>query len=949
MCRARAIAACIDGEMKKSSILAAFTASQENYSRSNSEARIDPSTPSINLTVVSSPSSVLSNLSSNHDHLAAVSFSAGSQHRAAEVSLGSDLYVSAKQHKPSVPGSPSTIGHSIVSEGSAASALYVNSPASSRYVTAQQVQAQSAYKRICAKLEAAALSYRSALLPDDLFDPLYNWVVHQVCTHVLPSFLASEDFRLYVSMCKALQRELAKGSLSAAVLITSDQCLRTAANVRMQCGMFERMGCIGTGSYGEVHVWRHKLSGTCYAVKSMNKKVLKQKSSIHTVVRELACTLAVDSPYVCGFDFSFADETCVHMGMRMMWRGDLERWLLAQPARRFDESTAKFYAAQIVVALKHLHQAGVIHRDIKGSNVLIDDQGHIRLTDFGLAVLMHSCSQTAPAPERVCRGDKSAGLHHCCLGCLQVTKLKELQKASAATSKETSDARAAGLRACQVIATANNRIFHESSSAPLSPEFCTSVSGEAKNKAMSIRTPHANSKHQRGDSAFSGATLPSRSTSGVGGHLGASSPFVESSSYSVKTPVVIPSANAPMDTSISRGPLESPPQVPTVSSGCCCFTSASTIVPQSDTFSTRDVRSQAKFGNALDVTALPASVDTKTTWSSDVVFAERNGDPSLHKEGRGTRAQDFCSEPTPPMALWEQFSSDTVVHPTVIMDCRCGHPHDDGCGWYKGRAGTSAYWPPQMIARNAKGDRIAYGADADWWSFGCLVFCLMTGRSPFASGAGTATDNSLTLTGKLSWPKGVFSREAKDLLSRILTVDPARRLGSGQHGWRDVMSHPWFSQVDWALLEAKVLTSPCIPPYRMATNLETPPEKIAGQYSSAAAVEAAAAEALAVEEAAKLVLTAEDEAIFEAVTYTAPDMLLRGIIKSVVSQDGDATNCAYAPAQLVEVIAGEADEPSAPQAIISPIRSNLQVPQDEPAYVAEDLLSLPSRVMSMSS
>lgn len=53
--------------------------------------------------------------------------------------------------------------------------------------------------------------------------------------------------------------------------------------------------------------------------------------------------------------------------MRMCWRGDLERWLLAQPSKRFDEGTARYYAAQIVLALKHLHCAGVVHRDISAS------------------------------------------------------------------------------------------------------------------------------------------------------------------------------------------------------------------------------------------------------------------------------------------------------------------------------------------------------------------------------------------------------------------------------------------------------------------------------------------------------------------------------------------------------------------------------------------------------
>lgn len=153
----------------------------------------------------------------------------------------------------------------------------------------------------------------------------------------------------------------------------------------------------------------------------------------------------------------------------------------------------------------------------------------------------------------------------------------------------------------------------------------------------------------------------------------------------------------------------------------------------------------------------------------------------------------------------------------------------------------------QMISRDSRGDRIAYGAEADWWSFGCLgevavascsyvptvapralhvtaaaiaslvtyaVYCLMTGRSPFSSGMGTSHDNALSLEGRISWPRGVFSRDAKDLITRLLCVDPRQRLGSGPHGWSAVMNHPWFGRVDWALLEAKVLPAPSLPGYR---------------------------------------------------------------------------------------------------------------------------------------
>lgn len=272
--------------------------------------------------------------------------------------------------------------------------------------------------------------------------------------------------------------------------------------------------------------------------------------------------------------------------------------------------------------------------------------------------------------------------------------------------------------------------------------------------------------------------------------------------------------------------------------------------------------------------------------------------------GGGVAGGEFACRPAPPRAPLERFDNGTVVHPTVVMDCTCRHPHDDGKGWYKGRAGTSAYWPPQMIGRDGRGERVSYGADSDWWSYGCLVYCLMTGRSPFASGAGTAADNALTLAGRIVWPRGIFSREAKDFISRLLEVDPARRLGSGPRGWNDVMMHPWFASVDWGLLEAKVLPAPCVPPYRMATNLVTPPEKVPGQYQTQAATEAAAAEAAAVTAAAALRLTAEDEAIFEAVTYTAPDMLVRSVIKAVQNNDGPAVPGMLSPTDGMDLVGG---------------------------------------------
>lgn len=81
-----------------------------------------------------------------------------------------------------------------------------------------------------------------------------------------------------------------------------------------------------------------------------------------------------------------------------------------------------------------------------------------------------------------------------------------------------------------------------------------------------------------------------------------------------------------------------------------------------------------------------------------------------------------------------------------------------------------------MISRDAQGERVAYGVEADYWSLGCLTYALMTGRSPFASGNGTALDNQLTLSGAINFPRGaLFSPAAKDFITRLCTGDPAKR------------------------------------------------------------------------------------------------------------------------------------------------------------------------------
>ena len=270
-------------------------------------------------------------------------------------------------------------------------------------------------------------------------------------------------------------------------------------------------------------------------------------------------------------------------------------------------------------------------------------------------------------------------------------------------------------------------------------------------------------------------------------------------------------------------------------------------------------------------------------------------------------------------ALHSRLLRSGFINPVILVgtDCTCGGARqDDGRGWYKGRAGTAAYWCPQMISRERTGERHAYGLEADWWSLGCLVFALMTGRSPFSSGGGTAADNALTLEGRVSFSRSaVFSPAAKDFISKLCTADACKRLGGGAEGWRAVMSHPFFREIDWDLLAERVLPSPSVPAYKIALDWTTVPEKIEGQFHGVAgeylnsasgsevtrgalctlaftltltltptpADEQRAIEDAAREAAEKINLTAEDEAVFRACCFASPDWLTRALLKTAAA------------------------------------------------------------------
>ncbi|QIW95265.1 hypothetical protein AMS68_000783 [Peltaster fructicola] len=149
---------------------------------------------------------------------------------------------------------------------------------------------------------------------------------------------------------------------------------------------FEILKLIGKGTFGQVFQVRKKDTKRIYAMKVLSKKVIVQKKEIQHTIGErniLVRTASTESPFIVGLKFSFQTAADLYLVTDYMSGGELF-WHL-QKEGRFMEDRAKFYIAELILALRHLHQHDIVYRDLKPENILLDANGHIALCDFGLS------------------------------------------------------------------------------------------------------------------------------------------------------------------------------------------------------------------------------------------------------------------------------------------------------------------------------------------------------------------------------------------------------------------------------------------------------------------------------------------------------------------------------------------------------------------------------------
>jgi len=146
---------------------------------------------------------------------------------------------------------------------------------------------------------------------------------------------------------------------------------------------FEFLTIIGQGSFGKVVQVRHKNTGDIFAMKILNKKNIVDRGEVEHTKAERNILLRINHPFLMKLHYSFQTKDKLYLVMDFINGGELFYHL--QNERKFGNDRARFYAAEIVLAMEHLHLNSIMYRDLKPENLLLDSSGHIRMTDFGLS------------------------------------------------------------------------------------------------------------------------------------------------------------------------------------------------------------------------------------------------------------------------------------------------------------------------------------------------------------------------------------------------------------------------------------------------------------------------------------------------------------------------------------------------------------------------------------
>ncbi|KAG8036227.1 hypothetical protein G9C98_004807 [Cotesia typhae] len=204
-------------------------------------------------------------------------------------------------------------------------------------------------------------------VPVNLFEPYIEEIFNHLRGEPFKKFLESEK---YTRFCQWKNLEL---------------------NIQLTMNDFSVHRIIGRGGFGEVYGCRKADTGKMYAMKCLDKKRIKMKQGETLALNErLMLSLVstgqkfqVDCPFIVCMTYAFHTPDKLCFILDLMNGGDLHYHLNQHGV--FNELEMKFYAAEVILGLEHMHRRFIVYRDLKPANILLDEHGHVRISDLGLA------------------------------------------------------------------------------------------------------------------------------------------------------------------------------------------------------------------------------------------------------------------------------------------------------------------------------------------------------------------------------------------------------------------------------------------------------------------------------------------------------------------------------------------------------------------------------------
>lgn len=159
------------------------------------------------------------------------------------------------------------------------------------------------------------------------------------------------------------------------------------SNANLSMDMFEIISVIGRGFYGKVMLCKRKDTNELFAIKSIHKNFLVERNKVAIAFTERNTLSMIKHPFIISLKFTFQSPSKVYFGLEYAPGGDLFYHL--RNMKNFTLHDVRIYVAELALALDSLHKIGVVYRDMKPENIVLDELGHVKLVDFGFSKLIN--------------------------------------------------------------------------------------------------------------------------------------------------------------------------------------------------------------------------------------------------------------------------------------------------------------------------------------------------------------------------------------------------------------------------------------------------------------------------------------------------------------------------------------------------------------------------------